>query len=194
MGNEKFQFTRPAWGATSRFSASHLSGAFQFTRPAWGATRKGCRRCRRCPVSIHAPRVGRDVRRCRSSGGRMFQFTRPAWGATRQPAPECCPSPVSIHAPRVGRDRQRRRYPASIRSFNSRAPRGARPDTTLYGYYPQMFQFTRPAWGATPLRLADAARDRVSIHAPRVGRDPRAGGLGHLSSVSIHAPRVGRDC
>ena len=36
-------------------------------------------------------------------------------------------------------------------------------------------------------------RDRISIHAPRVGRDLPPQDLRRASSISIHAPRVGRD-
>jgi len=35
---DKFQFTRPAWGATRRNEAVKTRNLFQFTRPAWGAT------------------------------------------------------------------------------------------------------------------------------------------------------------
>ena len=80
----------------------------------------------------------------------------------------------------------------------------------------EMFQSTRPVWGATYLSLTEFISILVSIHAPRVGRDedsptlPRAarefqstrpvwgatarGGEGMSDYlVSIHAPRVGRD-
>ena len=56
----KFQFTRPAWGATLNRRGRRGAGLFQFTRPAWGAT-----------TWARTPRQKRQ-----------FQFTRPAWGAT----------------------------------------------------------------------------------------------------------------
>ncbi len=57
-----------------------------------------------------------------------------------------------------------------------------------------MFQSTRPVWGATFVALHIPDGRRVSIHAPRVGRDPRwALHLPCIALVSIHAPRVGRD-
>ncbi len=213
-----FQSTRPAWGATGLLTADELFKTFQSTRPAWGATHVDLRDVRGLRVSIHAPRVGRDMRmRVRISDGLWFQSTRPAWGATR-----CCRSMprspstfqstrpawgataiptqdqpihgVSIHAPRVGRDYGPGRVQETGGGFNPRAPRGARP-------------LLRPA----PWR-----RGEVSIHAPRVGRDPPAGcdqagtnrfnpraprGARHCDDahhrvhyvVSIHAPRVGRD-
>jgi len=58
--------------------------------------------------------------------------------------------------------------------------------------YPQ-FQFTRPAWGATSDRLHLRQRNRVSIHAPRMGRDKQRDAANRVSKVSIHAPRMGRD-
>ena len=80
-------------------------------------------------VSIHAPRVGRDAAGAIYQAGELvFQFTRPAWGATK-----------------FSKKRIRRR------SFNSRAPRGARP---FFGPQDEKFaefQFTRPAWGATDM-------------------------------------------
>jgi len=36
---DQFQFTRPAWGATSYAAVAVAVASFQFTRPAWGATR-----------------------------------------------------------------------------------------------------------------------------------------------------------
>ena len=48
----------------------------------------------------------------------------------------------------------------------------------------------RGATGAGPL---EARLRRVSIHAPRAGRDPRGALAFHRSPVSIHAPRAGRD-
>jgi len=56
---------------------------------------------------------------------------------------------VSIHAPRVGRDFWFAVTPSSSRCFNSRAPRGARPDLAAERERRKTFQFTRPAWGAT---------------------------------------------
>jgi len=56
-----------------------------------------------------------------------------------------------------------------------------------------VFQFTRPAWGATADGRAAGQGERVSIHAPRVGRDKYSNKHGLAFVVSIHAPRVGRD-
>jgi len=55
------------------------------------------------------------------------------------------------------------------------------------------FQSTRPAWGATRPVLPRLEPVRISIHAPRVGRDDGHPEVHSESSISIHAPRVGRD-
>ena len=55
------------------------------------------------------------------------------------------------------------------------------------------FQSTRPVWGATRLQQGCGKPPDVSIHAPRVGRDPGELTVQITLSVSIHAPRVGRD-
>ena len=170
-GGNWFQFTRPAWGATDPGGQNADCHPFQFTRPAWGAT--GCGR--------------------KASAQDGFQFTRPAWGATasfRKRERLCF---VSIHAPRMGRDIEAF-MPASLpSSFNSRAPHGARPMAGLVadikrGFNSRAphgarrprkplkpcwttFQFTRPAWGATIDAFFIFCSSRVSIHAPRMGRD-----------------------
>jgi len=191
-----FQFTRPAWGATTADGIGALTNEFQFTRPAWGATsqtalRDSCRRGfnSRAPrgarpvslpqitsigvsihaprvgrdgdkghgtqwhmVSIHAPRVGRDVWPSAADPDLQFQFTRPAWGATHFSTTKGDETMFQFTRPAWG----------ATRAFVSLS--------TIKG-----FQFTRPAWGATsPCAFVNPLR-AVSIHAPRVGRDPGGG-------------------
>ncbi len=128
----------------------------------------------RAPVSIHAPRAGRDppaltltspkpgfqsTRPARGATASMveriilslFQSTRPARGATVGIGGNCGFIGVSIHAPRAGRDGL---FPVSIFfscCFNPRAPRGARRGVRLCIERARMFQSTRPARGATIL-------------------------------------------
>ena len=80
---EEFQSTPPAWGATAGQPVSIPLPEFQSTPPAWGATASGLDWPAPDTVSIHAPRVGGDLRR----------------GAARLVG-----GVVSIHAPRVGGD------------------------------------------------------------------------------------------
>ena len=55
-----FQSTRPVWGATPSPASAASASEFQSTRPVWGATAPRQRIVSPRPVSIHAPRVGRD--------------------------------------------------------------------------------------------------------------------------------------
>ena len=100
-----FQSTRPAWGATIHSVSNTAQAEFQSTRPAWGATYQDGIRCNDHTISIHAPRMGRDMDagindiqhenfNPRAPHGarpwvsssfhsiHRFQSTRPAWGAT----------------------------------------------------------------------------------------------------------------
>ena len=57
----------------------------------------------------------------------------------------------------------------------------------------QIFQSTRPVWGATDIKCARLMVLPISIHAPRVGRDHYCATAREYYAISIHAPRVGRD-
>ena len=64
----------------------------------------------------------------------------------------------------------------------------------VYGATKSIFQSTRPVWGATTVDAIKMREWRISIHAPRVGRDLLgAKRLARKCEISIHAPRVGRD-
>ncbi len=167
-------------------------------------------------VSIHAPRAGRDISHAiirhtipgfnpraprgarpllgqATTGSRRFQSTRPARGATIYSSILWQIRQVSIHAPRAGRDVGHIEAALYTCGFNPRAPRGARPyavdnDTCVW-----VFQSTRPARGATLISAHARRGRRVSIHAPRAGRDSQAIMSLLTLTVSIHAPRAGRD-
>ena len=82
---EEFQSTRPVWGATKlRSGYTKYRFAFQSTRPVWGATDALFNCYRPACISIHAPRVGRDLPCNAPIYDRpiRFQSTRPVWGAT----------------------------------------------------------------------------------------------------------------
>ena len=123
-------------------------------------------------VSIHAPHAGRDrAVRVRISRSRGFQSTRPMRGATLRRKERGRRKTVSIHAPHAGRDKIRRSFAAArhvsihaphagrdMRSFigttqrpcfNPRAPCGARLEFREVGIQFEVFQSTRPVWGAT---------------------------------------------
>ncbi len=146
-------------------------------------------------VSIHAPRTGRDV----------SPINTPVFEKN-----------VSIHAPRTGRDSRGDGGVCIGQCFNPRAPNGARLKKNQGDQMPRVFQSTRPERGATIALPGTWGLLRVSIHAPRTGRDAlwdpdhriphrfqstrpergatvRASSLFSQAVVSIHAPRTGRD-
>ena len=55
------------------------------------------------------------------------------------------------------------------------------------------FQSTRPVRGATARVRISQSQAKVSIHAPRAGRDGDGWDSRLYDDVSIHAPRAGRD-
>ena len=161
---------------------------------------RGARRGRVCQgippgrISIHAPREGRDSRfaahRSLITG---FQSTRPARGATfpwaarnyrpaisihapcgarrKHPENQGVSGAISIHAPREGRDRIGLRNMENPWKFQSTRPvRGATRRTGL-NVDIKGFQSTRPVRGATATHKNKSKKQRISIHAPREGRD-----------------------
>ncbi len=125
---EEFQSTHPAWGATCRrflpllrtyFNPRTPHGVrlqekvknstqyrFQSTHPAWGATLLDWRQYLRVPISIHAPRMGCDLRlRCNPRPG-LISIHAPRMGCDIH---RICGAAdrlaISIHAPRMGCDR-----------------------------------------------------------------------------------------
>ena len=96
---------------------------FQSTRPVKGATCGPAKCASLSPVSIHAPREGRDRNRPpMSKTFNLFQSTRPVKGATGGLAGVRRRLEVSIHAPREGRDDPDARKRMGVRCFNPRAP------------------------------------------------------------------------
>ena len=87
---------------------------------------------------------------------------------------------VSIHAPRTGRDVQKAQALDANQSFNPRAPHGARQWSSRKLTTAVAFQSTRPARGATKARTGLPSTERVSIHAPRTGRDRH---MPHLPNI-----------
>ena len=145
----------------------------------------------------------------------MFQSTRPVRGATVGVTTSVCVGCFNPRAP-CGARPVGMMPPSSSISFQSTRPvRGATGDERK-PTDKQMFQSTRPVRGATRSGTATRTNHKVSIHAPRAGRDRDVGGLTgvdisfnprapcgarqllckmehNLHHVSIHAPRAGRD-
>ncbi len=128
---------------------------FQSTRPVRDATSLVAICHRWLPVSIHAPRAGRDRLLC-SGSLKAFSFNPRAPCGTRhqRPGADLMLSDVSIHAPRAGRDCVRGVLQAHSCCFNPRAPCGTRPNCVPYHAIFSPFQSTRPVRDATDnLRL-----------------------------------------
>ena len=191
-----FQSTRPAQGATlGSAGAPRSTPPFQSTRPAQGATSRRGHVAAGGVVSIHAPRAGRDTWTAWTSttGGR-FNPRAPRRARRLDHPHRRHEEAVSIHAPRAGRDTcalwrpmgtglfqstrpaqgatplrwRARRHP---RRFNPRAPRRARPRPPRGPGAGGGFNPRAPRRARRHAVLVHVARGRVSIHAPRAGRD-----------------------
>ncbi len=79
------------------------------------------------PVSIHAPRAGRDLNGdIALINFVLFQSTRPVRGATMAPAKNNALGVVSIHAPRAGRDVSNEIRGEYVGAVSIHAPRAGR--------------------------------------------------------------------
>ena len=78
---------------------------FQSTLPVWGGTISGGGVMESLGISIHPPRVGRDMNELNQYGILSgFQSTLPVWGGTGGKILAGTRMDISIHPPRVGRD------------------------------------------------------------------------------------------
>ena len=128
----KFQSTRPAWGETrqktrrkqcpwyfnplappgarptmnptTRFRMLFLSLRPHGTRRRVEAYERVFRR-----ISIHSPRVGRDMQIRRTNPYLYISIHSPAWGETHLCTARHLEQAISIHSPRVGRDQRSKR-------------------------------------------------------------------------------------
>ena len=119
---------RAPCGARRSRSRSRLSlSKFQSTRPVWGATHRCRAGSQAHAISIHAPRVGRDVLyTAQTLTSAQFQSTRPVWDATRSASCTVCAS--SNFNPRAPCGTRRSCAGSFHRGihFNPRAPCGTR--------------------------------------------------------------------
>ena len=123
-----FQSTRPVWGATPDFWDLVMFTLGFNPRAPCGARRKlGNMVFGTTPVSIHAPRVGRDVSRTISNYEVVgFQSTRPVWGATVSKDTIYDNVLFQSTRPVWGATSSTAMASERRRSFNPRAPCGAR--------------------------------------------------------------------
>ena len=100
-------------------------------------------------ISIHPPRVGRDLTSAPSfRRSLIFQSTLPVWGGTKDAGRLVRELEISIHPPRVGRDVT----PICFTCF---------PSISIHP----------PHVGRDAVSRGYRHRNIISIHPPRVGRD-----------------------
>ncbi len=169
----QFQSTLPAWGETSSCPRRLTATVFQSTLPAWGETQSDIDTYVATLISIHSPRMGRDLIDVQlPSVHSAISIHSPRMGRDRLRREALPPGlGISIHSPRMGRDsfrhlrrdgtfisihspRMGRDHWISIRStfwapFQSTLP--AWGETSVFIFAPQkyLFQSTLPAWGET---------------------------------------------
>ena len=123
-------------------------------------------------ISIHAPRMGSDMRRANSSPRRPISIHAPRMGSDAVFAMPQVWWRISIHAPRMGSD------PAVWVSIIA----------TL------LFQSTLPGWGATGRETGSAQDTRnFNPRSPDGERQACYLSIFRRITISIHAPRMGSD-
>ena len=169
-----FQSTLPAWGETwLPMPEPPKEDYFNPLSPHGERLRGGSHPAPEKGISIHSPRMGRDL----TSGSRTviriaFQSTLPAWGETSR----------GSHAGPVSRD------------FNPLSPHGERLRDGGGGGKPQHFNPLSPHGERPDKGQMEASWRNISIHSPRMGRDPTGRGRPTRRCwISIHSPRMGRD-
>ena len=133
---------------------------FQSTRPVWGATVDAQHTIRQVIISIHAPRVGRDLVVPAVVRVMLISIHAPRVGRDSKYGPRFAKAQISIHAPRVGRDASTLTPVSTCRNFNPRAPCGARLSASHQSDAVGQFQSTRPVWGATAARRLSRSSQR----------------------------------
>ena len=103
------------------------SPLFQSTLPVWGGTLEVVSFSVPYTISIHPPRVGRDVN--------LWQIVRVI--------------EISIHPPRVGRDYKNNLCKLDFRYFNPPSPCGEGQKGCCSMKMNPIFQSTLPVWGGT---------------------------------------------
>ena len=201
-----FQSTLPACGET-RHAVSYCTSHRDFNPLSpHGERPKRVSTVLISIISIHSPRMGRDRAR-ESAHGQRAHFNplsphgeRPITPAARSSGPYF--NPLSPHGERHHRgdvQTQARdfnplsphgerpswgaRFGHGNTDFNPLSPHGERPKHVIVVKLGMQFQSTLPAWGETLSVRARARASLISIHSPRMGRDPRGQNPNSLANL-----------
>ena len=145
------------------------------------------------PLSPHGERRGRGSRVLRNP----FLYFNPLspHGERQQSCRSgSATSVISIHSPRMGRDVHLLSQRIQTGHFNPLSPHGERPPPcgrcgrSLPHFNPLSPHGERHKFSQEPQKDL-----MISIHSPRMGRDPCWRGRGRVHRISIHSPRMGRD-
>ena len=167
-------------------------------------------------ISIHPPRVGRDISHIIHHIQQRISIHPPRVGRDwqpdllhRQPSDFNPPSPCGEGQSEISVTNSMSTFQSTlpvwggtlcacrttrcILDFNPPSPCGEGPNCGVKMEVSNEFQSTLPVWGGTISHIIHHIQQRISIHPPRVGRDVewvcRRDGI----PISIHPPRVGRD-
>ena len=176
MVSTVFQSTHPVRGATGTQFRLGVPGIYFNPRAPRGArlfcyTETLCH----CHISIHEPRVGRDwENQFGQNKMQLFQSTRPVWGATLISFGSIRDISFQSTRPVWGATWESSVHVPTHSRFQSTRPVwGATTGCSGTRIRFNLFQSTRPVWGATiPVIRLSVPANVISIHAPRVGRDP----------------------
>ena len=167
---------------------------FQSTLPAWGETKGQHGLTMSDCISIHSPRMGRDRAHVDVRQRKLvFQSTLPAWGETNSQEEQRRSfhhfNPLSPHGERLVTGTRTRK----AMYFNPLSPHGERPITTARKYHSINFNPLSPHGERlchTSIYLISTDFNPLSPH----GERPVADVLDVLELyISIHSPRMGRD-
>ena len=172
-GNSRFQSTLPVWGGTQiRDPLPGRKKDFNPPSPCGEGPNSSAQLRTVDGISIHPPRVGRDLLQAFTGMRRAISIHPPRVGRDLRhlPQPPCCydfnpPSPcgegpnssaqlrtvdgISIHPPRVGRDRRLVVPTGHKQYFNPPSPCGEGRCPCLMLARSHGFQSTLPVWGGT---------------------------------------------
>ena len=129
---------------------SPLGVRFQSTLPAWGETMLLPTRPIDSKISIHSPRMGRDLK-CLSH---FLDFRH-----------------ISIHSPRMGRDPTDTMGLRLYKDFNPLSPHGERRRGIGKWMKKAYISIHSPRMGRDRRARNQPKNRAISIHSPRMGRD-----------------------